>query len=80
MEMNGNHKFMGHTIREYLIDYAVSEMRDSGGSTKEQAHMAIEAAVDGGKRGTLGGAMLEYYRGVSDAALERLIRDVLKAA
>ena len=40
------------------------------------AHDALESVVDGAKPGTIGGAMCEYYTGISQSALERLIRAV----
>ena len=44
------------------------------------AHSALESVVDGARPGTLGGAMCEYYTGISQLALERLIRAVERSA
>ena len=66
----------GNTPRQELIKHAATKMRVYG----LDAHTALEAVVDGAKPGTIGGAMLAYYVHTSDAALERLIRAVERAA
>ena len=60
------------TPRQQLIQHAAIRMlaRDL------DAHTAIESVVDGAKPGTVGGAMADYYEGISQLALERLVRAV----
>ena len=66
----------GNTPRQELIKHAATKMHVYG----LDAHTALEAVVDGAKPGTIGGAMLRYYVSTSDAALERLIAAVERAA
>ena len=66
----------GKTPREELVRMAAVVMRVHN----LDAHTALESVVDGAKPGTLGGAMLDYYTGTSDLALERLIKAVERRA
>ena len=62
----------GNSPRQELILAASIKMR-----TRDlDAHTAIESVVDGARPGTVGGAMCEYYTGITQLALERLIRAV----
>ena len=60
------------TPRQELIRTAAARMR----ARNLDAHSALESVVDGARPGTLGGAMCEYYTGISELALERLVRAV----
>jgi len=66
----------GNTPRQELILHASTKAR----VYSLDAHTALESVVDGVKPGTIGGAMLEYYKGTSDLALERLIAAVEREA
>lgn len=66
------------TPRQELIDDAASRARNGRG-----AHMALEAVVCECKQhdaGTLGAAIVAYYRNVSENGLERLIHAVERQA
>jgi hypothetical protein len=71
------HLATGNTPRQELIEHAASKLR--AGRARD-AHTALEAAVDGARPGTIGGAMLAYYKATSDLALERLIAAVERKA
>jgi len=60
------------TPRQELIRMAAARMR----ARNLDAHTALESVVDGARPGTVGGAMCEYYTGITQLALERLIRAV----
>ena len=65
---------MKHTPRQELIADAASRARNGC-----SAHMALEAVISECRQypaGTLGAAMLAYYRNVSENGLERLIKAV----
>ena len=66
----------GNTPRQELILHAVTKARVYG----LDAHTALEAVVDGTRPGTIGAAMLAYYKGTSDIALERLVTAVEREA
>ena len=66
----------GKTARQELVDMASVKVR----VYNLNAHDAIESVVDGAKPGTIGGAMLSYYTGISQLALERLIKAVERKA
>ena len=66
----------GNTPRQELILHAATKARVYG----LDAHTALEAVVDGIRPGTIGGAMLEYYKDTSALALERLIAAVEREA
>ena len=60
------------TPRQELIRMAAARMR----ARNLDAHTALESVVDGARPGTVGGAMCEYFTGITQLALERLIRAV----
>ena len=61
-----------NTPRQELVRMAAARMR----ARNLDAHTALESVVDGARPGTVGGAMCEYYTGITQLALERLIRAV----
>jgi len=66
----------GNTPRQELILHAATKAR----VYSLDAHTALEAVVDGARPGTIGAAMLAYYKRTSDIALERLISAVERKA
>lgn len=67
------------TPRQNLILDAAAEQRVNGCS----AHEALESVTDSCRScatGTLGAAMLAYYQGCNDRALDRLISAVKREA
>jgi hypothetical protein len=69
-------KLTGNTPRQELVEQAGARVR----ARHITPHAAIESIIDGARPGTVGGAMLEYYRSINSVALDRLIAAVEKEA
>jgi hypothetical protein len=66
-------KPFGKTIRQEVISHAALKLRiwrreDQPAKTWD----AVEAVIDGSRKGTLGGMMKDYVVGLSDSACRRL--------
>jgi hypothetical protein len=79
-------RYLDKTPRQWLITFAVGELkrwRFEGTAHKDPlqaARLAMESTVDGGKPGTLRGAMLAYYCGCTEQTRERLDATIARLA